>query len=300
MEKRKRLIVVVGPTAVGKTSLCINLAKSLGTEILSADSRQFYKEMNIGTAKPTSHELSQVQHHFINTLSISEAYNIVEFEKDALQKIAELFKKHDQVIMTGGSGLYIKIVCDGIDKIPDVNPEIRTSLNKIKEENGLEGLVEKLKKLDPIHANNVDLLNPQRVIRALEVCIGTGKPYSDFMINNKADRPFDIIKIGLELARKTLFERIDLRMDLMIKAALFEEAKSLYKYKSLNALQTVGYKEIFDYLDGKYDKEEAIRLLKRNSRRFAKRQMTWFKKEEEIKWFKPSDFDLILSYLNKN
>ncbi len=300
MEKRKRLIVVVGPTAVGKTSLCINLAKSLGTEILSADSRQFYKEMNIGTAKPTSHELSQVQHHFINTLSISEAYNIVEFEKDALQKIAELFKKHDQVIMTGGSGLYIKIVCDGIDKIPDVNPEIRTSLNKIKEENGLEGLVEKLKKLDPIHANNVDLLNPQRVIRALEVCIGTGKPYSDFMINNKADRPFDIIKIGLELARKTLFERIDLRMDLMIEAALFEEAKSLYKYKSLNALQTVGYKEIFDYLDGKYDKEEAIRLLKRNSRRFAKRQMTWFKKEEEIKWFKPSDFDLILSYLNKN
>lgn len=300
MEKRKRLIVVVGPTAVGKTSLCINLAKSLGTEILSADSRQFYKEMNIGTAKPTSHELSQVQHHFINTLSISEVYNIVEFEKDALQKIAELFKKHDQLIMTGGSGLYIKIVCDGIDKIPDVDPEIRASLNKIKEENGLEELVEKLKKLDPIHAKKVDLLNPQRVIRALEVCIGTGNPYSDFMIENKVDRPFDIVKIGLELDREVLFQRINLRMDLMIEAGLFEEAKSLYKYKSLNALQTVGYKEIFDYLDGKYDKEEAIRLLKRNSRRFAKRQMTWFKKDGDIKWFQPTAYDKILAYIDKN
>ncbi len=300
MEKRKRLIVVVGPTAVGKTSLCINLAKSLGTQILSADSRQFYKEMDIGTAKPTFHELSQVQHHFINTLSISEAYNIVEFEKDALQKINELFEKHDQLIMTGGSGLYTKIVCDGIDEIPDVDPEIRMSLNKIKEENGLEELVEKLKKLDPVHAKIVDLLNPQRVIRALEVCIGTGNPYSDFMVNNKVDRPFDIVKIGLELDREALFKRINLRMDLMIEVGLFEEAKSLYKYKSLNALQTVGYKEIFDYLDGKYDKEEAIRLLKRNSRRFAKRQMTWFKKDKEIKWFQPTAYDEILSYINKN
>ena len=300
MEKRKRLIVVVGPTAVGKTSLCISLAKSLGTEILSADSRQFYKEMNIGTAKPTERELSQVKHHFVNSLSINEEYNIVEFEKEVLIKVDALFEKYDQLILTGGSGLYIKIICDGIDKIPDVDPKIRAILNGRLKEIGLQSLVEELKKLDPVHAKKVDLLNPQRVIRALEVCIGTGKPYSDYMLKNKVDRPFDIIKIGLELDREVLFQRINLRMDLMIETGLFEEAKSLYKYKSLNALQTVGYKEIFDYLDGKYDKEEAIRRLKRNSRRFAKRQMTWFKKDEEIKWFQPMEYDKILSYINKD
>lgn len=293
----KFLIVIVGPTAVGKTSLCIDLAHELGTEIISADSRQFFREMEIGTAKPSEEELQQVTHHFVNSHSIHDKFNAGDFEREALQKIEELFQYKDCLIMTGGSGLYINAVTEGMADIPEVSLSIRKELNDRLNKEGLDVLAEELRKLDPEYYDVVDLKNPQRVTRALEVCIGTGERYSELRKNSKKKRDFWVIKIGLDRPREDLYARINERMDLMIDQGLFEEARELYPYKDHYALQTVGYKEIFDFFDGVYDREEAVRLLKRNSRRYAKRQMTWFGKDQEITWFHPDDFQDILKHV---
>ena len=297
MDQSKYLIVIVGPTAVGKTALCVNLAKSLNTEIISADSRQFYREMSIGTAKPTTDEMGGVVHHFIDNLSIEVSYDIGRYEKDALVVINEIFKNRNVAILTGGSGMYVDAVCKGIDDMPEVAKEIRTNLNQTHEKEGLTLLLDKLKMVDPVYYQVVDQNNPQRVIRALEVYESTGKSYSSFRKSTTKTRPFKIIKIGLHRDRDELYARIEERMDAMIEQGLFDEAKSLYHFRSKNALQTVGYKEVFEYIDGIYDKMEAVRLLKRNSRRYAKRQMTWFRKDDQIKWFHPEDNGAIIRYL---
>lgn len=281
------LISIVGPTAVGKTALSIQIASWLGTEIISADSRQFYEEMEIGTAKPTEKELNAVPHHFINSHSINELYSAGEFGRDAIEKIKELHKQNRTVVAVGGSGLYLKALWEGFDEMPDVNKEIRENLNQEFKKNGLEPLLEELKATDFDYYNQVDRQNGQRVIRALEVIRSTGMPFSSFRKSQTVELPYDHIKIGLNMDREDLFDRLNRRMDVMIEAGLFEEAKKLYNHKTHNALQTVGYSEIFGYMDGEYDKEEAIRLLKRNSRRYAKRQLTWFRKYEDIHWFSP-------------
>lgn len=282
---KPRLISIVGPTAVGKTAYAIKLAKEIGTEIISADSRQFYKEMTIGTAKPNADELSQVPHHFIDSHSIQDFYSAGEFERDALDLLERLFQKYDTVVAVGGSGLYLKALWEGFDEMPEIKDGVRDQLNNEFAETGLEPLLQELKILDPEYFNKVDQSNHQRVIRALEVIRSTGQPFSAFRNKDpKQERFFDNVKIGLEMEREQLNQRIDARMDLMIESGLFEEAEKLYSQKELNALQTVGYKEIFDFMDGQYDKDEAIRLLKRNSRRYAKRQMTWFKADQEIRW----------------
>jgi tRNA dimethylallyltransferase len=296
-KKHKYLLVVTGPTAVGKTALCIELAKYFQTEIVSADSRQFFKEMSIGTAKPTEDELAQVRHHFVGNLSIEQYYSAGNFEKDALALLEALFKEKDIVLLTGGSGMYINAVCEGFDELPDVPVEIRNQLNDELEEKGLTFLTQKLEQLDPDYYRQVDLSNPQRVIRALEVCQATGKPYSSFRRSSVQERPFYIIKVGLERGRQQLYDRINERVDVMIDQGLFGEVKGLYPYRNHNALQTVGYKEIFDYMDGAYEKEEAIRLLKRNTRRYAKRQLTWFKRDNQFKWFHPSQKEEIIQYV---
>lgn len=295
--KNKHLLVIAGPTAVGKTETCLNLAKFFQAEIVSSDSRQFYREMNLGTAKPNQEELSIVPHHFINSLSIHDAYDVRKFEKDTLLLLLNLFKKHELVLMTGGSGLYIDAVCHGFDDIPDIDPLIRQKLIKNFEENGISYLQAELQQSDPDYYEIVDKNNPQRLMRGLEVCLGTGKPYSSFRKNKKNIRDFHIIKIGLERNREELYRRIDQRMDVMIEKGLFEEAEKLFPMRQLNALQTVGYSEIFGYLEGNYDKEEAIRLLKRNSRRYAKRQLTWFKRIPDMVWFHPDNFDELLAYI---
>jgi len=299
MEHKKTLIVIVGPTASGKTALAVKVAKQFKTEIISADSRQIYKELNIGTAKPTVEEMEGVVHHFIDSHSIHEEYSIGKYEKEALEVLGDIFQTHDVAVMVGGSGLYVKVICEGMDEIPDTEPEIRTLLIDKLNKEGLWVLLEELKKLDPIYYNQVDRSNTQRVLRALEVFQSTGVPFSDFRKGEKKKRSFDIIKIGLRWDRAELYKRIDQRMDSMIEAGLFEEAEGLYPYKNINALQTVGYKEIFDYMDGQYDKEEAIRLLKRNSRRYAKRQMTWFNRDKEVFWMDAKKNEEIVSFLKQ-
>nr|WP_283413129.1 tRNA (adenosine(37)-N6)-dimethylallyltransferase MiaA [Algoriphagus winogradskyi] len=291
------LILVVGPTAVGKTDLCLNLAKKFKTEIVSCDSRQFYKEMILGTAKPNSEELKQVPHHFINNLSIEDEYDVRRFEREALVLLQALFAQHKLVIMTGGSGLFADAVVNGLDEMPELDPKIRKEIIQEYEQKGLEFLQEEIAKNDPEYFEKVDQKNPQRLMRALEIWRGTGKKFSSFRVKSKKHRPFKVIKIGLERDREELYSRIDQRMDQMIEAGLFDEADALFGKRHLNALQTVGYSEIFGFLEGKYDKEEAIRLLKRNSRRYAKRQMTWFKKDESIHWFSPDKQDEILKFV---
>jgi tRNA dimethylallyltransferase len=293
------LVVIAGPTAVGKTALAIALAKKFQTEIISADSRQFFRELNIGTAKPTEKELLEVKHHFVNSLSIKQTYDAAQFGRDALAKIHELFKKHTVVIMCGGSGLYIRAVTEGFDDIPEVPDEVRESLKDEFSKNGISWLQNKMRELDPELLETIDQQNPQRLMRALEVRIGTGASISTFRKNEKIRHDFQIVKIGLELPREKLYERIDRRMEMMIASGLFEEAKSVYPYKNHNALQTVGYQEIFDFIDGQYDREEAIRLLKRNSRRYAKRQLTWFKRDEGISWFDAENVDPIIQYVKE-
>ena len=283
--KEKRLIVIVGPTASGKTALAIDLAKKLQTEIISADSRQIFKELEIGTAKPSQRELAEVPHHFINTHSITQQYDAAQFGRDALALINDLFKTKNDLILCGGSGLYIKAVCEGFDDIPPIDPEVRQHLNAQFETNGLGWLQDQLVGLDPEQFGRIDSQNPHRLIRALEVKIGTGQSIREFRNHKKLEHPFTIIKIGLDLEKEELYSRINIRMDKMIEKGLFEEAKKVEPYKDHQALQTVGYREIFDFFDGLYDYEEAVRLLKRNSRRYAKRQLTWFKRDEEIQWF---------------
>ena len=294
----KKLIVIVGPTAVGKTAVAIQLALALKTEIISADSRQIYRELEIGTAKPSSEQLMQVRHHFINTKSITEEYDAGQFGRDALGVAEELFQKNDTVILCGGSGLYVKAVCEGFDEMPEVSVSVREGIIVEYKEKGLEWLQWKVKDVDPDYFAVVDQKNPQRLMRALELNLAIGKSITELRKQKKLEHSFSIVKIGLELDREELYKRIDQRMDTMIESGLFEEAKRLSPQRNLNALQTVGYQEIFGYFDDLYDRAEAIRLLKRNSRRYAKRQMTWFKKDKTIKRFKSHEVDRILEYVH--
>lgn len=296
----KYLISIVGPTAIGKTSLSIQLAQHFNTEIISADSRQFYKEMTIGTAAPTKEELNSAKHHFIHNKSIFEDYNVGAFEKDALQTLNELFKTHDIVIMVGGSGLYVDAISKGLDDFPEVECDIRKQLNKDLENHGLLFLQEKLKTLDEKSYNTIAIDNPHRVIRALEICIGTGKPYSSYLNKNTAIRPFKTVTIGLTADRDIIYNRINQRVDLMVKTGLLEEARDLYNNKDLNALNTVGYKELFNFFDSTWTLDFAISEIKKNTRRFAKRQLTWFRKDKTILWFDyQTSKDQIITELNK-
>lgn len=296
----KTLIIIAGPTAIGKTAISIRLAQYFKTEIISADSRQFYREMSIGTAKPNQDELSAAKHHFIDSHSVIDTFTAGNFEKEALKVLDMLFKQHDQVIMTGGSGLFINAVCNGFDNLPVAGDEIRQQLNKELEEKGIKYLQDKLKLADPVYFAEVDINNPQRLIRALEVYQATGKSFSSYRSKSRKTRSFNILSIGLNTDRESLYQKINSRVDLMIEAGLVEEVKSLSKYRQLNALQTVGYSEIFDYLDGKCSLDIAIEQIKQNTRRFAKRQITWFKKTEQITWFDPSDYEDILNFLNQS
>ena len=282
--KEKKLIILLGPTGVGKTELSLQMAEELGTEIISCDSRQMYREMKIGTAAPTEEELKRVPHHFIGHLSIHDYYSCGRFEIDALAKCNELFQSYDTVIMTGGSMLYIDAVCKGIDDIPNIDEELRQSLLERYQNEGIENIRQELKILDPDYYKIVDLQNHKRIIHALEVCIQSGKPYSSFRSESVKKRPFTIEKIGLNRPREVLYDRINKRVDIMMENGLLEEAKSLYPFKGLNALNTVGYKELFNYFDGIWTLDFAIQMIKQNSRRYAKKQLTWFNRDSEITW----------------
>jgi tRNA dimethylallyltransferase len=294
----KKLIVVVGPTAVGKTAVAIQLAQHFQTEIISADSRQFYREMTIGTAKPLPEELARVTHHFIDSHSINAQYDAASYAEDALARVYKLFEMHDYVIVCGGSGLYVKALLEGFDDIPETPQAIREAISKQYKVSGLTWLQHEMKRLDPDYFERVDPQNPARLMRALEVVVATGRSIGSFQKKQKRELPFNVIKIGLELDREALYSRIDKRMDNMIEAGLFDEAEKLYPYRQHNALQTVGYQEIFDFMEGKYDKTEAIRLLKRNSRRYAKRQLTWFKRDGGIAWFLNAEVNLLIGFVN--
>lgn len=297
--KKNYLITIVGATAIGKTALSIELAKQYKTEIISSDSRQFYKEMKIGTAVPSEEELNEVKHHFIQNRSIFEDYNVGDYERDAIIKLNELFKFNSVVIMVGGSGLYINSVIDGLDNFPAVDPSIREKLKTDLIENGIEILQQKLKELDPVTFQKIDIDNKQRLIRALEICIGTGKSYSSFLKKKKSKRNFTPIKIGITADRDIIYGRINKRVDIMMKDRLLNEAKILFSHKDLNALQTVGYKELFKYFDKEWDLDFAISEIKKNTRRFAKRQGTWFRKDHDIKWFDfQEDLQKIFHYIN--
>ena len=280
----KTLIAVVGPTAIGKTKLGIDLAKHFGTEVISADSRQFYKEMNIGTAVPSEEELSTVVHHFVQHKSILEPYSVGDFEKDAIGLLDTLFQKKDVVVMVGGSGLYLDAVVKGLDEFPNVEPKTRTVLNQKFKEQGLQYLQEELKVKDPEYFKIVDIENPHRLIRALEVCITANRPYSSFLKQKKKQRAFNSFYVGIRADREIIYEHINQRVDLMMEAGLLGEAKSLYTHRALNALQTVGYRELFEYFDGSVTLDFAVSEIKKNTRRFAKRQITWLRKNESILW----------------
>lgn len=282
----KKLIVIGGPTASGKTGLAIALAKKFHAEIISADSRQFYKKLNIGTAKPSTIELNSVVHHFINFLEPNEDYNIGRFEIDALEKIKELFKTNEHVVLVGGSGLYIQAVCEGIDELPESDPILRAKYKQMFEEDGIEKLAEYLKEKDPEYFEIVDKKNKHRIIRALEVIEQSGRTYTELRKSNKKIRPFEIIKIAINIDRKLLYEKINERVDEMIKYGLVDEVTSLLPYRNLNALKTVGYEEIFDYLDHTIPLDEAVELIKKHSRNYAKRQVTWFKRDKNFEWIK--------------
>lgn len=296
-KKTKTLIVIAGPTAIGKTGLAVFLAKQLKTEIISFDSRQFYKEMKIGTAVPSEEELAEVPHHFIHNLSIHDEYTVGDFEQDALEKLDELFQKYDAVVMVGGSGLFEKAVTEGLDEFPEVDKTIRQNLIYEFDIYGIEALQKELFQVDPVYHQLVDIQNPVRIIRALEIYRGTGKPFSSFRKNNKVKRDFNVLKIGLELPRKEIYERINNRVDLMMEEGLLDEVKSLYKFKNLNSLQTVGYRELFDYLDETINLDFAVEEIKKNTRRYAKRQLTWYRKDERVNWFSPHEKEEILSYI---
>ncbi|MES2427342.1 MAG: tRNA (adenosine(37)-N6)-dimethylallyltransferase MiaA [Bacteroidota bacterium] len=298
---QKNLIVILGPTASGKTTAAIQLAQQYQTVILSADSRQFYREMSIGTAKPDADELAAAKHYFINSHSITEPFSVGDFEKQGLALLNELFKTRDTVILVGGSGLYIKALCEGFDDIPQADTAIREQLNHDFAEKGIEPLQEELKLADPVYCKEVDLNNPQRIIRALEVFRHTGLPFSSYRKATINTRPFNILKIGLDMPREVLYNRINRRVDDMVNLGLIDEAKSLIAYRHLNALNTVGYSELFDYFDGKTDLNKAIDLIKQNTRRFAKRQLTWFRKDQSIHWLAPADIrpETIAGLLNK-
>lgn len=281
----KILVSVVGPTGIGKTALSIKLANHFNTEIISCDSRQFFKEMEIGTAVPDAEELNAAKHHFIKHISIKNPYSVGRFEKDALRKLKELFSNNDFVVMVGGSGLYSDAVINGLDNFPKVDESIRKQLNHIHETKGLSVLQEQLKELDPVSYVTIAIDNPQRVIRALEICIGTEKPFSSYLTKKSKNRPFTTLKIGIKADREIIYDRINKRVDLMVENGLLDEVERLLPHKDLNALNTVGYKELFNYFEGKWDLDFAISEIKKNTRRFAKRQLTWYRKDYSIKWF---------------
>ncbi len=296
---KKHLIVIAGPTAVGKTALSIELAKFYQCPVISADSRQFYKEMCIGTAKPTPEEMQHVPHYFIDQISIHESYNVGQYEREAITCIETLFQKHDHLILVGGSGLYINAVLNGVDEFDEIPNEIRIDLIKHYQEQGIGYLQNILKEKDEIYYHQVDLNNPQRLIRALEVCIHSQKPYSSFRTKEKKERSFHNIPILINTGRDILYDRINKRVDNMITQGLLEEVQNLYPYKHINALNTVGYKEFFEYIDGKLTLPETIQLIKQNTRRYAKRQLTWFNHQGNFKKFEPNELNNIINYINQ-
>ena len=296
----KTLIVITGPTAVGKTALCLDIAQHFGIPIINADSRQIYKELKIGTASPTSEQLQQVPHYFVGSLSLKDYYSASLFEQQVLEILNREFQQHHFALMAGGSMMYIDAVCDGIDDIPTVDDETRETLKRRLKEEGLEALVEELKTLDPEYYEIVDRQNPRRVVHGLEICLMTGKTYTSFRKREKKQRPFRIVKIGLNRPREELYHRINQRVDLMMQQGLLDEAKSLYPMRQMNALNTVGYKEIFDYLDGRWPLEEAVERIKGNTRRYARKQLTWYKKDPQIRWFHPDEKEQIISYISQD
>ena len=293
----KYLVVIAGPTASGKTATAIQVAKALGTEIISADSRQFYKELPIGTAAPTKEEQAEVQHHMIHNLNVEDKYDVADYENDVLALLKKLFINHDSVVLTGGSGLFIDAVCKGLDSIPDISDETRNKVNKLYEEGGLFALQNEVQRLDPEYYNMVDKYNPRRLQRAVEVCYQTGLPYSSFRNNTAKVRDFKIIKVALLWERNELISRINLRVEKMVSEGLLDEAKAMYPKRHLNSLNTVGYKEIFEHFDGKANLNEAIEHIKINTRQYAKRQMTWLRKNNDYQWFTIEEIPEMINYI---
>ena len=294
----KNLIVIVGPTGIGKTDLSIDIAKEYNTEIISSDSRQVYRELKIGTAVPADQQLSEVKHHFVGNVSIYDYYNASMFEFEVIDKLKQLHDSYNEVIMTGGSGMYINAVCNGIDELPTVDQDLRNELKERFEKEGIESLRMQLKMLDPVSYERVDLKNPKRMLKVLEVSLQTGKPYSSFLSKPKKQRDFNIIKIGLERDRVELYNRINLRVDQMVEEGLVDEARRFFPDRNLNSLNTVGYKELFDYFDGIIDLDKAIELIKRDSRHYAKKQISWFNRDKEFTWFHPDKKEEIIRFIN--
>ena len=294
---KKTLIVITGPTAVGKTTLCMDIAKHFGIPIINADSRQIYRELKIGTARPTDEQTQAVSHYFVGTLGLDDYYSASLFEQQVLQLLDQLFSTSDYALLTGGSMMYIDAVCDGIDDIPTIDEETRRLMKQRLADEGLEALCEELRRLDPEYYEIVDRQNPRRVVHALEICTMTGKTYTSFRRRERRQRPFRIVKIALNRPREELYERINRRVDQMMSDGLLDEARALYPKKELNALNTVGYKELFDYLDGRWPLEEAVERIKGNTRRYARKQLTWYKKDEQIRWFHPDDKQSIIDYI---
>ncbi|MBQ2373708.1 MAG: tRNA (adenosine(37)-N6)-dimethylallyltransferase MiaA [Alistipes sp.] len=296
--KRGTLVVVVGPTGSGKSALAVKLATHLNAPIISTDSRQVYRGMPIGTAQPTADEQAAAKHYFIADREVEDDFNCGKYEEEALALLDELFAENEYVVAVGGSGLYVQALCEGMDDLPDADPALRESLKQRLESEGLDSLVAELRRLDAKYAEEVDVCNPARVMRALEVCLATGRPYSEQRKGVTAERPFHIIKIGTDMPRDVLYDRINRRVDMMVEEGLEAEARSMYPKRHLNALQTVGYRELFEYFDGNCTFEEAVELVKRNSRRYAKRQLTWFRRDENTAWFHPNDLEAILEYIS--
>ena len=303
----KTLIVITGPTAVGKTAVSLDIAKHFGIPVINADSRQIFKELRIGTARPTETEMQEVKHYFVGTLGIEDYYSASLYEQQVLELLDKEFQSHDYALLSGGSMMYIDAVCDGIDDIPTIDDQTRETMKRRLKEEGLEALVEELRRLDPDYYEIVDRQNPRRVVHALEICVMTGKTYTSFRSKERRSkeksrnvRPFHIIKIGLNREREELYNRINARVDQMMSDGLLDEVKALYPKKELNALNTVGYKELFDYLDGRWPLEEAVERIKGNTRRYARKQLTWYKKDEHIRWFHPDDKQSLMNYILKD
>ena len=296
----KTLIVITGPTAVGKTAISLDIAKHFGIPVINADSRQIYRELKIGTARPSDEEMKEVKHYFVGTLSIADYYSASLYEQQVLALLDNLFQTHDYALLSGGSMMYIDAVCDGIDDIPTVDDETRENMKRRLREEGLEALCEELKRLDPEYYEEVDRQNPRRVVHALEICTMTGMTYTSFRRRERRERPFRIIKIGLTLPREQLYNRINARVDKMMAEGLLEEARQMYPQRDLNALNTVGYKELFDYFDGRWPLEEAVERIKGNTRRYARKQLTWYKKDDRFRWFHPQDKEEIINYITQH
>lgn len=296
----KTLIVITGPTAVGKTALCLDIAKHLGIPIINADSRQLYRALRIGTARPTEEQMQEVPHYFVGTLELEEYYSASRYEQEALMLLNSLFQKSDYALLSGGSMMYIDAVCNGIDDMPTIDLATRATMKKRLEEEGLEALCENLRQLDPEYYQIVDKQNTRRVIHALEICTMTGRTYTSFRKREKKERPFRLVKIALNRPREELYGRINQRVDEMMRSGLLEEAKAMYPHRELNALNTVGYKELFAYLNGTWTLEEAVERIKGNTRRYARKQLTWFKKDENVMWFHPDEQEKIINYISQS